>query len=187
MTILVAMLCDTGVWVGGDGRISDGQLRVSDSYVKWRSTKKGFWWGAAGYARIFALADRNRRLLDEAVDLVDVGECLRKLVIDDGWEPEEKSGGPRDLEFNLIVVSSTEIVAYDGDGSFVRFRTTGDFFAAGSGADYAFGAVSALRRYAEYSMAEDDDCDEIIESALTAACDYDLGCGGELFIEKVVA
>lgn len=186
MTILVALLCDTGVWVGSDGRISDGHLKVSDSYVKWRSTKRGIWWGASGYARIFALADSHRRLLDDAVGPVDVGECLRNLVISDGWKPEDKADGPPDHQFSLIVVSGTEIITYDGDGSFVRFRTTGDFFAAGSGADYAFGAVSALRRYAEYSMAEDEDCDEIIESALTAACDYDLRCGGELFIEKVL-
>ena len=111
------------------------------------------------------------------------------MVTDDGWIPcqGENRGGPVDYGFYLIVTDGREILHYHGDGSMVRHEVTGDFCAYGSGKPYAMGAISLARRYVDYQMSNDEDCEEIVEGALQAACDYDQGCGGTFFIEKVVA
>lgn len=188
MTLIVALRSDDGVWVGSDGRVCDRYITITDQFQKWRKTKRNIWWGAAGYTRIYALAELNRAKLDEQESCVLVCEALRKIAVEDGWSVDDsEKGTPTSYGFDLLATDGNEIVNYRGDGSFVRQETTGDFAATGGGRDFALGAVSIARRYVEYSMAKDEDCEEILEAALQAACDYDQGVGGEFFIEKVTA
>ena len=184
MSIIVALRAKDCVWIGADGRVSKRYETITDDFQKWRKTSKGIWWAAAGHLRIYSLVEASP--IDKVNTCRELCESLRKLVIEDNWTSDEESkGNSIDYNFDAIATDGREIVYYNGDGSFLRYGTVGDFAAQGCGRPYALGAISVMRRYVDYRMDDDVDCEEIIEAALQAACDSDQGCNGTFFIKKI--
>ena len=157
---------------------------MTDDYQKWQRAGD-LWWASAGSIRLNALAETNPDAL-KVKTCLELCEALRKLAVADGWQDgDDEKGAPTDYCFEVIATDGSEIVSYEGDGSFLRLTASGDFAARGTGRKYALGATSALRRYVDYDVSNDEDCGEIIEAALQAACDYDQGCGGTFFVMKI--
>ena len=185
MTIICALRVDDGVWIGADGRISERGDTICDEYPKWRQTRKGLWWATSGSIRLYTLVEETPDWGKDIINCRTLCECLRKLAIEDEWaKDEDEKGSSVDYDFDALATDGREIIRFCGDGSFVRHRKTGDFPAYGSGRAFSMGAISAMRA-TQYSLSEDDDCQEIVENALNAACDFDQSCGGTLFIKKV--
>ena len=94
--------------------------------------------------------------------------------VNDQVEQEDKSPFA-DLDSSFLVVNRAGIFQVSGNMSVTEFK---EYYAIGSGAPYALGALHAL--YVQGLAAED-----IARRACAAAMDFDVFCGGELDVFRV--
>lgn len=181
MTALIAIKDEDRVWIGGDGRVSEGSTTVSNSFIKWRRCGT-VWWAAAGFARIYALAEKN---INEMSGIraphgcFAVCEYLRSLADSDGWSKQsEEQGGPTRYKFDILVTDGHNIGQYAGDGSYISLSERGSMLALGSGCEYALGAAFAVLPTEGAEMA--------VQAALTSSARYEQTVGGDFFIKEIL-
>lgn len=178
MTVLIAIKGSYSVWIGGDGRVCRGDQIVADDVVKWTEINK-FWLGWSGHVRINTLLGLHRKDLLEIRDMVSLAEAVRALAIADGWTAEsEVKGSSIDYQFDLLITDGKRVLRYDGDGSAILKTEIGDIVARGSGSEYALGAAHAV-------LADGGTSTNAVGAALAAAVRFNVGCGGDLFIQEI--
>ena len=179
MTCIIAAKTKNSVWIASDGRVSRDETTLTDSFTKWRSARNNIWWAAAGYIRIYTLAELNDEHLQAQPDCLSLCEELRKLVVADGWSTDsEEKGGPDVFHFSIIATNGDVLILYDGDGSYVRYNKPDDIVAIGSGKYPALGAAYAI-------LDGGEPIEEALQVALAAAVRFDHDCGGSLFVGEI--
>jgi ATP-dependent HslUV protease subunit HslV len=98
----------------------------------------------------------------------------RYSLVNDQCRSDDKSPFA-DLDAGFLVASPGGIFQVASNLSVSEFK---QYFAIGSGGDYALGALHAL-----YETT--DDAEEIARRAVAAACAYDSGCGGDVLVHHV--
>lgn len=179
MTIIVAYQQTPGgpVWLGSDGRVTMGGYVASDRKRKWHAAH-GRAIATCGPERACAIVEAyaGEILAHETPFLI--GEEIRRRF--EAASVKATDGGS--YEFNAIAVArvrgQTTIIDYDG----ALAPTLGaPFVAAGSGQEYARGAIYALEAQGV--------CEPqlIVRAAVAAACRGDLRCGGAVYIAEHTA
>lgn len=182
MTICCALKSEGSVWIGSDTKVGNSYFISPVSFNKWRRANARIWWCAAGPARVYTLVDLKELSGEISVSTVLVVEkfaaLMRKLVAEDYNEPDEKreAAGPKEYDHDFIMATKDRVVAMSSLGDCLDYGD--NFCAIGSGRYLAYGAAMVAQRLnspPEYT----------IRVALEAACKYDPGCGGDLFIQRV--
>lgn len=94
------------------------------------------------------------------------------------WKPE------RELDFGMVAVNTAGVFVICQDWDYVAIRD-GELAAVGSGQEYAIGAYHAA--WNSWAGGQRPDPDVCLRLALEAACRYDTGCGGDIFIHSIRA
>jgi ATP-dependent protease HslVU (ClpYQ) peptidase subunit len=109
-----------------------------------------------------------------------VGNYIRQLCLDDGFEParDDKGHGFKHFDQCLFYVDETAI--YFLDSAFTPALVDEPFWARGSGCDIAYGAYYALTKHA--------DCPpyQLVERVVAAAICHDDGCGGDVWTKRLI-
>lgn len=181
MTVLIALKTEESVWIGSDGRISDGGSRTMvETFRKWRTVGR-LWWAAAGNTRLYTLADLAPDMIETKESCLELCEALRDMARADHWSDENSPhGSPTDFNFAILATDGREIIHYCGDGSYVAADKPWSFFCAGSGADFAAGSLQTATQFAAEANPE-----RFIRHALLAAYTLDQGCGMPFFIKEI--
>ena len=126
------------------------------------------------------------RQLDRAVPELDAEMSIFAFFLDvwkalhDGYpfvndQPQTRDTPFGDLDSTFIVANASGIYKISHDMDVCRFR---QYFAIGSGAEYALGALHVL--YETH-----DDAAEIARTAVHTTCQFDVHCGGEIDVLEV--
>lgn len=172
MSIICALKIQGSVWIGSDGRVTDGNFICPESVYKWRKLGK-VWVGLTGNTRSWLLIDGNEYDTAE-----DAHACLRAKIEADGWCSDDDVSGPKSHGVSSIYVDAVGVWHGHSSGSLTNFG--GSFCAEGSGREYAYGAAHVYDSGEEF-----DSPREIMYKAVTAAIRYDVNCGGNVFVEKL--
>lgn len=176
MTIICALRQDSETWIGSDTLSTNGSFSFR-SIHKW-ITGHGRAVGFAGDQRVEELAiPAQDDLFETAKTPLEVGKYLRKLCLDDGFEPtrDEKGDGWAHFGQADIYVDAAGIFALDT--SFTPALVDEPFWARGSGCDIAMGA---------YYVLAGKNPQEIMQTVIAAAMEHDDHCGGDAWIERLI-
>lgn len=174
MTVLVAVPCDEGVWVGSDGLATAGNSVLGTRYVKWRIGPPGLSVGVSGSAFV------EHWLWREAAKHTDPHElcaAFRSWLRSEGWEPQREERMPPKWDLNLLLTDGERV--WDVGSSLYPDAPRSDAIATGGGFAEAMGALHAGWGLKDYSPRAH--CLVAIE----AACVLTTGCGGEPFVALV--
>ena len=170
MTVLVAVPCEDGVWIGCDTLISGGSSLSAET--KW--LKVGDWWvGVAGAVRALNLISCMTVEPGADLSVSDVVEAIRQVFTQFGWSGQTEGAGPEERMFEALLVRGGEAWFVGPWLSWSKAR--GQCLAAGSGEHYALGAMWASEGTPE----------ETARLGLGAAMRFDSGCGGEMWLRRV--
>lgn len=174
MTILCALRLDGRVLIGSDRQSGGGMTFLSEP--KW--VVHGAWaLGIAGQHRAQELVEQNPDVL--AGTPYEIGIAIRRLFLADGAEPlrDDNGCGWQHFGQHMLVVSAAGI--WSMDTVFCSARVMEEFFAEGSGREFAWGAFYAARKAGERDPAK------LMRTCLDAAIEYDDACGGEPWIREM--
>jgi len=165
-------LAGVGTWIAADSRATAGQHVRPYPVQKW--TERGPWYiGVTGDWRTATLI-RGAEQIGQCADARAVGDAVRKLLLDDGYIAGTGRGAK---EFDNAILIASPDGLWSLDTTFALAQVPNEIFMAhGSGREYALGAAFAL------GVAGPDQR-RVMYAAVDAACKFDAGCGGEVFVK----
>ncbi|MCD6069604.1 MAG: hypothetical protein K0S42_120 [Microvirga sp.] len=175
MSIIAAHLTMGGCFIGSDTGLSDNGLRVSVG-LKWAS-RQGWHIGACGDYLSFLVA---QGVLDGTAPAgaLAIARRLREALQAEGFErTKDLDGGPFCVESEFLLTNGRGLWSFGRDFAPVAVEP---FAAAGSGRDFALGAMSASRE-----CGKDDQ--EVIRAGLDWATRLSFDCGAEWRLQLVDA
>ena len=177
MTIIIAQATPDGhVWIGSDSRICENNgVIVPGDYEKWIKFKGNMWIGLAGHHRMSTML-QHKCAAYEYPNPYFLAEELRMLADKDGWREENEEPGPKQYDYDAIIVHKGSVWSVHCSGSALNVGK--NFTAIGGGSPYAYGAYSIASKYNPIGRT-------IMTEALMAACEYDSSCGGKLYVEEI--
>ena len=176
MSILCAQATADGhVIIASDSRLTraDGEI-VPGTHEKWMEIEPGLWLGLAGNeALATAVRYYSAKLSEEKTTAAMTARATFRACEELEWKPVHEGPGPKEHDFDAIIVQDGVVWLVDGTGAFVDVGS--QFCAIGCGAPYAIGAVYGLLSPSEDSMFR----------AINAACANHSACGGDVFVRVV--
>jgi len=181
MTIICALHKHNETWIGADTLACRSNEKSPAAAKKWL-----FFGGAAigccgPWSLVQAVADR----LDEAhADWTPqkLFSWTRSVLIDFGVEPEKKPGEAPWIELGMVFVRPGEVWDISPAGGPLDYAGCGQLCARGTGDEYAMGAAFAIQQY----LGEKATPRQIMITAIEAAKQYDSGCGGATWVQKLL-
>lgn len=167
MSVLVAMVANSAVVIGGDTAIYSDQVLIGHS-DKWTVTSNC----ALGFVGDYAIgqATASSKLLDHTPTCRTLVGRMKKRLQSIGLPPMPQDENQRPTwDCEWLYVRRGCIWHLDG---MLSFSDCGDMAAIGEGGDIATGALLALKEF-------DLDSNEIIVAAVNAAIRVSAHCGGE--------
>jgi ATP-dependent protease HslVU (ClpYQ) peptidase subunit len=174
MTVICGLHHRGETWIGADSRATGNHGIVFASSVKKWAVGPSAAIGLSGEAIGTQVLHRNR---DEILKTGAPMEIVDRMA--DALKPHFKESGDGDgaKAWGFTTLLATHHAIYDVDSTFMALEIeSGVLWARGSGKEYAIGAGHAMR--GDNPMAR-------IRRALEAACQFDSGCGGQLFIHRL--
>ncbi len=174
MTIICALSCEEGVFIGSDTLLTAGS-RAMKGIPKWYCWRN---WAIAlaGDWRVANVINNNREhLLTKLKDEHDFVERLYVLL------DEKDIGRITDGDYvrnfgQSILLAKRDSAIWDIDCNLSILELPFDTFAArGTGMEYALGASSVLKGKPE----------TIMRKSIETAIEFSLDCGGEIWIKKL--
>lgn len=190
MTVLACAVGADGTWLGADGHSQAGDLVVATATKKWNVSPDGLWafagageatfdsvlldgggadlWPGAGEQAAFDGRAALARSMREKLSAVDGFQLVRhaeSVFGDYGWEALIATDG-------YVWRLCSDLRSFDKP-------LEGVYWASGSGADYAIGAMSALVARNVTSA------EELVCAGVAAACRMCTTCGGEIVVERL--
>lgn len=182
MTIACVLVHNREVWLGSDRQVTfTGRGEKTSGPPKWTVSNDRQQALACSGAKL--AGDLIRENAEDLFKSTQQGgarslwRALGAVFRQHGWEPYADKEDPPSWDLDLLyVVRSGMIMHVSRNGS---IRVVPDpFYATGSGDAYALGAFHGLQP-------TDADAQTRVLAAVTAACRYDLGCGGEPWVEQL--
>lgn len=169
MSCVVALKDHGSIYLASDSLIETDYGYVEQNMPKFSMSggnDKLVWFGFSGRARFFQIMKNIPILYSEAVNIDNVVE----------WTGHVKSHIPEDFKFTCMVVGNNSIFTFDSDRYVIEH--TVKYYAIGSGAKWALGALDAMPD--EYSPMRK------VRMAIEIAKKRDVsGCGGEIHTQIV--
>lgn len=182
MTIIVALKVPgrAETWIGSD-------TRSVANYEAWRVGPKwvrahGWAFGTAGSHRLHDMVTHNtERLFADVATPFEFTERLREVLGMHGYKFAERPGFPTLDGDSGLLVSAHGVWEVDCSLATVRIPD-GHVAADGGGKAYALGAVWGMTQFGGSMLP-----DRIVSNAIECACHHNLGCGGDIFVDKITA
>lgn len=182
MTVLIALEHpDTGERaIAADGRCTSGGRIVSEVQRKVVSIGGEAWLGISGHHLAIALL--RDKLRDRQYPGGDAMSLELRAAIRDAqlWKWEEEDGAVSTVDFNAVLLGPDGAWSIGADLSAV-LAPAGWPAIGGSGGLEAAGAALALIRSSGVSWRPS----EVVREAVAVACAFDVGCGGEVYVETM--
>lgn len=181
MTVIAAYKDDIGIHLGSDSRVTYSNGPKYDLGNKWRllrskGSKFSIYIGCAGSARLDSLIMANSKLIEGATSAFEIGDFIKRAVITDAWKEEKDEGGePQNYDIDILIIFKNNIYRVGSDFSVVQIPDF-TFVAIGSGESFALGAAYVSRNKGGK---------ELLRTALQAAINYDVNCGGKIHISLI--
>lgn len=174
MTVICALHQNGETWIGADSRAcgSHGQI-IAGSIKKWIVSADAAI-GSNGEAIATQILHRNRAVILHVPNPCQIADEFKSLII-----PAFKESGDTESAkaWGVSSLIATHHGVYDVDSAFhVMEINRGTLWARGAGRDFAIGAGNATR--GDNPMAR-------VRKALEMACEFNAGCGGQLFIHRL--
>ena len=165
------------VWLGADSRTVGGRHIFPESVEK--IIRHGRWTvGHSGNETGLALLRRKGQAIAETDDPYEVVEIMQGLYKEADYKRRPDDNGAPDYSQACILATASEVWGVSPDGSV--WKPTWGFAAIGSGQDIAYGAA-----YVAHHFRVVDDGEHVVRMAIEAACQFDVGCGGEIRVGSV--
>lgn len=176
VTIIVAAKGTDGIWIGSDRRSVRDHYPFRDGEPKWQ-TGANVTIGNSGYSRGTYLIEPL--LATRWENVWDLCLAIRKTLMDDGWRHDDEKSAPINYGPGFIIILQDTIWFPDGGLTPAQF---GNFAAAGSGAQYAYGAAYALN---SSPFTPQQTPERVVRVAIAAAIAHDENCGGDPWVRKL--
>ena len=173
MTVIVGFHWKGEIHLGCDTEALFGAVRYSRCNDK--IYEHGRWViGMAGYLRHSSIVISNAEdIFDPPGDACDIATRIREKIEEDCGEIEA-GDNVKGVDFEAMLVDYQNMKLYLIDGSFgVQEIVPNSYFAAGTGAPVAIGAMASLIAYCDCSNPK-----EMVKIAAEACIEHAQGCGG---------
>lgn len=177
MTVIVGYHCNDEIHLGCDTEALFGTVRYPKCNDK--IYEHGRWViGMAGYLRHSSIVISNcEDIFDPPGDACDIATRIREAIEADCGELESDEGG-KSSEFDALLVDLQEMKMYLIDRNFGTMPISpNSYFAAGTGAPVAIGAMASMVAYCDTS-----DPRKMIKVAVEACIEHAQGCGGKAMV-----
>jgi len=173
MTVIIGYHCNDEIHLGCDTEALFGTVRYPKCNDKIYG--HGRWIiGMAGYLRHSSIVISNcEGIFDPPGEACDIATRIREAIEEDAGEIEA-GDSVKGVDFEAMLVDCQNLKLYLIDGSFgVQEIVPGTYFAAGTGAPVAIGAMASMIAYCDTS-----DPRKMVKVAVEACIEHAQGCGG---------
>jgi hypothetical protein len=174
-TLAAYHLPERGTWVGSDGMISAGGLKLGP-VSKWVLGDNGWAAGSAGqYAVLVSMQAARDFLFRNLEHPLQFAERLREVLAKNGFEAHSEGPGPSQWgEMTIVLASPFGIWEFCSDLS-IHAVPPGIVWGAGSGRDFAFAAGRAL-------IESEPDPERLVRRTLDIAIELDIYSGMDVSV-----
>lgn len=184
MTTIVAYKTADGVWLAADSRATEKGFVYPTVCRKLRRID-GWGVGLCGGGRLQRALDQVLPDLAEVTDPGAFVDRLHDFCGEKGLTQTDKDDGTRHIDAMLLLTDGEHIWQAGSTGSLLEMR---QFFAIGSGVDFALGALCVLcMAGSEQCESVEANAETIVKFAMKVAAEFDSGTGGPIdtmFIER---
>ncbi len=178
MTIICALRQKGCTWIGSDTQATLGDNRLHAIRNKW-VLGEGCALGVCGAAAFLTAFEHFDSEIRAEWDGYEVGRWTAGKIADLGTEPDKGKGKAPWVDCSLLFATPRKLMSICATGGAVSY-SIGEFCAQGSGDEYAQGAAFVAKRLGEKEPMR------ILTLSIQAAMHFDTGCGGRVWIEKLV-
>lgn len=182
MTCVVGLKTNSGVYIGADRQLTEGSLKVGSALPKVFEIGE-FLFGCSGHPREWQVIQYGWQLAHSSksgfadIDplkymVLVVAKYIRQLLVENKAMPDTPGAY---MESSFLIGFRGELYCIPAD--FQVMKVEKDYYALGSGYQYALGALSALRSY-QFELPDE----RRVQIALTAANQFDPKTGKQFDI-----
>jgi ATP-dependent HslUV protease, peptidase subunit HslV len=183
MTCIIGIIDKENIFMGCDSRLSGGTNFVYNTNRSKLFKVKDFIIGIAGNVRYLNIIENNLYPRHHDYDLISMKymcneftEDVRKCLEDNKYSKElDKISSVPDNN-TMLIGYRNKLYGMTGDYAIVEYP---DFYAIGSGSDFALGSLHTTAFFVDLSPTQR------ITKALESACKFDSACSEPFFIEKI--
>jgi len=182
MTVVVGYKDNNGkVYMGSDLSTLYGLNRLEQTEPKFVSLGNKVLVGSCGLAMVHQYlvklsCDKTPAQIEKLFDfshirgIIHFAEFIRDGLEEEGYIVVEEAGDPKVLQGSFIVATPTSLWLISPDFAVAEVK---DFVSVGSGAEFAYGAFHTY-----YMEGLNCPAEQLINTAISAANNYNAGCSG---------